>query len=178
MKKLGLLIVILLTSVFISCENESNTEQTNQFAGLWSLYQMESFNSQTKEWTEFKSAERGYPDGIKGNIFYDDSNHMSVHIVSKGYEDTDLMFPSTIDSISIDALKHLAVSYTYFAIYSIDKDKEIIEHKRISHSNPTMWNETVKRKYSFAGDTLTLAPIEKEFAGTRLRWIKVSNTKE
>jgi hypothetical protein len=41
-----------------------------------------------------------------------------------------------------------------------------------------MWNETAIRKYSFSGDTLTLEPIEKELAGIRLRWIKVSNTNE
>ncbi|WP_117880477.1 lipocalin-like domain-containing protein [Aureibaculum luteum] len=103
---------------------------------------------------------------------------MSVHFVPKDYENTHLMFPSTIDSISMESLQYLAVSYTYFATYSIDMDKQIIEHKRISHSNPTMWNKTVKRNFSFAGDTLTLEPFEKEFAGTRLRWIKVSHLNE
>ncbi len=178
MKKLEIFSVIILLSVFISCEYDSNKEKTNQFVGLWSLYQMEFYNPQTKEWNEYKSVQGGFPDGIKGNLLYDDANHMSVHIVPKDYENTDLMFPTTIDSISLGALKHLAVSYTYFATYTIDMDEGIIEHKRISHSNPTMWNETVKRKYSFVGDTLTLEPLEKELAGTRLRWIKVPNIKE
>jgi len=158
--------------------NKSKNERTNQFVGLWSLYQMQFYNPQTKEWNELKMTEMGFSNGLKGYILYDNSNHMSVHIVPKNYENTDLKFPSIIDSLSIEALKHLVVSYTYFATYTIDKDKKIIEHKRISHSNPNMWNETVKRKYSFIGDTLTLEPIEKEFAGTRLRWIKVSNANE
>lgn len=101
MKKLGLLAVIILISVFTSCENESKNEQTSQFAGLWSLYQMELYNPQTKEKSEFKSAESGLSDGLKGNLFYDDSNHMSVHLVPKDYENTDLKFPTTIDSISL-----------------------------------------------------------------------------
>lgn len=136
---------------------------------------MEFENPQTKKWREFKSAERGFPNGLKGHILYDGTNNMSVHLVPKDYENTDLMFPSTIEPISNEALRQLAVSYTYFATYTIDENKEIIEHKRISHSNPAKWNESVKRKYSLVGDTLTLEPIEKEFAGTRLRWIKVSN---
>ena len=65
---------------------------------------MEFYNPQTKEWNEFKSLERGFPNGIKGYILYDNSNHMSVHLVPKDYENTDLIFPSIKDSISIDAL--------------------------------------------------------------------------
>jgi hypothetical protein len=178
MKTIQLFIIIILTSLFLSCNNESKNEKTNQFAGLWSLYQMQFYNPQTKEWSEFINAGSGMPDGLKGNIFYDNANHMSAHLVPKGYENTDLKFPSIIDSLSLDALKHHATSYTYFANYTINKEKKIIEHKRISHSNPNMWNETVIRKYSFSGDTLTLEPIEKELAGIRLRWIKVSNTNE
>jgi len=175
MKKLGLLIIVILTSIFTGCDKESSKENTDQFAGLWSLYQMESYNSQTKEWGEFTSIESGWPNGLKGHILYDDLNHMSVHLVPKNYENTDLQFPSSIDSMSYGALKHLAVSYTYFANYTIDEKNKIIEHKRISHSNPDMWNETVIRKFSFVGDTLILEPIEKTYAGTRLKWIKVSN---
>ena len=178
MKTIRLFITIILTSLFLSCNNESKNEKPNQFAGLWSLHQMQFYNPQTKEWSEFKNSGMGFPDGIKGNLFYDNANHMSVHLVPKGYENTDLKFPTIIDSISLDALKHHATSYTYFANYTIDKEKKTIAHKRISHSNPNMWNETAIRKYSFSGDTLTLEPIEKELAGTRLRWIKVSNTNE
>jgi hypothetical protein len=178
MKKPGLLIVIIMKSVFISCENESKNEQTNQFAGLWSLYQMEFYNPQTKEWNELKSEEKGYPDGIQGYISYDNTNHMSVHLVPRGYENTDLEFPTLIDSISNDAIEHLASNYIYFANYSINEEESIIEHNRVSHSNPELWNESVKRKYTFKGDTLTLEPLEASRAGTRLRWIKVSNAND
>jgi hypothetical protein len=178
MKIIQYLIIIILTSSFLSCNNEVKSENPNQFAGLWSLFQMQFYNPETKEWSEFKNAEMGFPDGLKGNLFYDNANHMSVHLVPKDYENTNLKFPNIIDSLSLDALKHHATSYTYFANYSIDKEKKTIAHKRISHSNPNMWNETAIRKYSFSGDTLTLELIEKRLAGTRLRWIKLSNTNE
>ncbi|WP_068475244.1 lipocalin-like domain-containing protein [Saccharicrinis aurantiacus] len=178
MKTIQPLILIILTSLFFSCNNKSNSENINQFAGLWSLYQMQFYNPQTKEWSEFKNAEIGFSDGLKGSILYDNANHMSVHLVPKAYEKTDLKFPIIIDSLSIEALKHHATSYSYFANYTIDKEKKIIAHKRISHSNPHMWSETVLRKYSFLGDTLILQPIEKELAGTRLLWIKVTNANE
>jgi hypothetical protein len=165
-------------SLFLCCNDQAEYEKSNQFTGLWSLYEMQYFDSQTNKWTEFKKAERGYPDGLKGNLLYDNANHMSVHLVPKDYDNTDLKFPRIIDSLSLDALKHQATSITYFANYTIDKDNKTIEHKRISHSNPNMWNQTVTRKYSFSGDTLTLEPIEKELAGTRLRWIKISNAKK
>ena len=87
---------------------------------------------------------------------------------------TDLRFPNFVDSISNDALKHLTNSYVYFAKYSIDKDQSVVEHARISHSNPGEWNEVVRRRFTFSGDTLTLQPLEEETSGLRLKWIKSS----
>ena len=42
-----------------------------------------------------------------------------------------------------------------------------------------MWNEVVKRRFTFSGDTLTLQPLEEQYARLRLKWIKesVSNKK-
>ena len=104
---------------------------------------------------------------------------MSVHLTTVGYEDTDLQFPNFIDSISNEALKHLTNSYVYFAKYSVDEEQSVVKHARISHSNPGQWNEVVKRRYTFSGDTLTLQPLEEETSNLRLKWIKetVSNKK-
>ena len=176
MRTIQFLIIATLISLFSSCSNKSKNEEPNKFAGLWSLYQLQFYNPETKEWDELKSAEQGFPNGIRGNIFYDNANHMAVHIVPKDYENTDLTFSTIIDSLSLDALKHNATSYTYFANYIIDSEKKTITHNRISHSNPNKWNEIAIRKYSFSGDTLTLEPIEKEHAGSRLLWVKVTDT--
>ena len=97
---------------------------------------------------------------------------VDVHLTTKGYEDTDLRFPIFTDTISIEALKYLTNSYTYFAKYTIDEKQNVVEHARISHSNPGLWNEIVKRRFTFSGDTLILQPLEVKDAGLRLKWIK------
>ena len=99
---------------------------------------------------------------------------MSAHLTTVGYEDTDLRFPNFVDSISIEALKHLTNSYVYFAKYTVDEEKSVVEHARISHSNPGEWNVVVRRRFTFSGDTLTLQALEKETSGLRLKWIKTS----
>ena len=87
---------------------------------------------------------------------------MSVHLTTSGYEDSDLRFPNFVDSISNEALKHLNNSYVYFAKYSIDEERGLVEHARISHSNPAEWNVAVQRKFTFSADTLTLQPLEEK----------------
>jgi len=131
------------------------------------LHILEQKDSITGEWSEWR-------DGMQGYILYDNKNNMSVHLTTTGYEATDLRFPNFVDSISNEALKHLTNSYVYFAKYSIDEDDKTVEHARISHSNPGEWNNVVKRKYTFSGDTLILQPLEEEDAGLRLKWIKES----
>jgi len=170
--------VIIYLVLFVSCSNESSQEPTakqkelNKFSGLWSLYIMEELNSETGVWSEWR-------DGMQGYILYDDKNNMAVHLTTSGYEDTDLRFPIFTDTISIEALKHLTNSYVYFAKYTIDEKQQIVEHARISHSNPDLWNEVVKRRFTFSGDTLILQPLEEKDAGLRLKWIResVSNKK-
>lgn len=133
---------------------------------------MEQLDSTTGKWSEWRK-------GMQGYILYDDKNNMAVHLTTLGYEETDLRFPNFTDTISQEALKYLTNSYVYFAKYTVDEEQSVVEHARISHSNPGMWNEIVKRKYTFKGDTLILQPVEKATAGLRLKWIResVSNKK-
>lgn len=109
---------------------------------------------------------------MQGYILYDGTENMSLHLTTKGYENTELRFPNFVDTISNEALKHLTHSYVYFAKYTVDEAQHVVEHARISHSNPGMWNEKVKRRFSFKGDTLILQPVEQKIAGLRLKWIK------
>ncbi|MCK5701220.1 MAG: lipocalin-like domain-containing protein [Cyclobacteriaceae bacterium] len=167
-----ILLLLFLTSLLNGCNQEKEEINTSKFSGLWSVYIMEEFNSETGEWSEWRS-------GIQGYILYDEKNNMSVHLTTKGYEDTQISFPNFTDSISHEVLKHLTNSYVYFAKYKVYEEQGIVEHARISHSNPAEWNEVVKRRYGFSGDTLILQPLEEENAGLRLKWIKQSGqTKE
>jgi len=163
------LLILLITALLYSCNKDTEQKETNKFSGLWSLYVMEQKDSITGEWSEWRN-------GMQGYILYDDKDNMAVHLTTKGYKDTDLRFPNFTDTISTEALKYLTNSYVYFAKYSVDKDKGVVKHARISHSNPGEWNAVVQRRFTFKGDTLTLEPLEEKNSGLRLKWVKsVSN---
>ena len=112
-------------------------------------------------------------DGMQGYVMYNDKSTMSVHLTMTGYQETDLQFPNFSDTISIEALKHLTKTYTYFATYTVNEEEGYVQHARISHSNPAEWNAVVRRKYTFDGDTLILQPLESETANLRLKWLRV-----
>jgi len=165
MRNKQILIVVCIAALLISCNQKNKETDSNQFAGLWSLHVMEQRDSVTGEWNEWRN-------GMQGYILYDEKDNMSVHLTTKGYQDTDLRFPNFNDTIPVGALKHLTGSYVYFAKYSVDKDKGVVEHARMSHSNPGEWNVAVQRRFTFSGDTLTLQPLEEQNSGLRLKWIK------
>lgn len=172
MRNKHILFILSIALVLVGCNQKDKEAEINRFSGLWSLCIMEQQDSVTGEWNEWRS-------GMQGYILYDGKENMSLHLTTKGYEDTDLQFPNFDDTIPIEALKHLTNSYVYFAKYTIDEEQGVVEHARISHSNPGSWNEVVRRRFSFSGDTLTLQPIEKRISGLRVRWIKdsISNNK-
>lgn len=157
---------MLLTT--FSCQKNNIVKEENPFHGMWTLALMEQFNQETGIWQEWRN-------GMQGYILYDGNNNMSVHLTTKGYEKTDIRFPNFTDTISEPALKHLTNSYVYVAKYKVDKENTIVEHARISHSNPGEWNKIVKRKYTFKGDTLILQPVEKSNSNLRLIWVKDHN---
>ena len=165
MKKSKILVLIILGLLYGCVQISTHKKEENKFAGLWELYIIEQQNPETKEWQEWRN-------GLQGYILYDDKNTMSVHLTTKGYQDTELSFPNFVDSIPDAALKHLTNSYVYFAKYTIDEEEGTVEHARISHSNPSEWNAVVKRRFSFSGDTLMLQPLEQENAALRLKWVK------
>ncbi len=165
MKYTHLLTGFALAAVIISCTEKKENPQPNRFAGLWSLHIMEERDSLTGQWSEWRN-------GMQGYILYDDKDNMAVHLTTKGYENTPLRFPNFTDTIPDAALRHLTGSYVYFAKYSVDAARQVVEHARISHSNPGMWNEVVERRYTFSGDTLILEPVESQNARLRLKWVR------
>jgi len=167
MKNIQISLFLLTVILSLGCTQETKLKKTNKFSGLWSLHVMEQLNPETGKWSEWRN-------GMQGYILYDNKNNMSVHLTTEGYEATDLRFPNFVDTISNEALKHLTNSYVYFAKYTVDEEESVVEHARISHSNPGQWDEVVKRRYTFSGDTLTLQPLEEETSNLRLKWIKES----
>ena len=151
--------------VFISCDPGLKKTQPNEFSGLWKLLIIEEQDSISGEWSEWKK-------GLQGYILYDDKDNMAVHLTSKDYQNTDIVFHDFIDTVSIEELKHRTQSYVYFAKYTVLEDKAIVEHARISHSNPNLWNIKVKRWYEFKGDTLILTTLERKNSQLRVTWIK------
>lgn len=167
MKNYQISIFILITVLLFACTQNSKQIETNKLSGLWSLYIMEQQDSVTGKWHEWRKEMQGY-------ILYDDKNNMALHLTTKGYQNTGIQFPNFTDTISTEALKHLTGSYVYLAKYTIFEEDSIVEHARISHSNPGEWNDIVKRRFSFVGDTLILRPVEKQKSGLRLKWLKQS----
>ena len=168
MRSIQFLSFLVILIVLSGCRQELDEEEAeNPFSGLWSLHIMERQNPETGEWSEWR-------DGMQGYILYDDTDNMSVHLTKKGYQNTDLRFPNFVDTVSVEALKHLTGSYVYFAKYTVDEEEKVVQHARFSHSNPGDWNVVVRRRYTFSGDTLILAPLEDQNSGLRLKWIKTS----
>jgi len=162
--KFNKVLFLFIAGMFLGCDQVPDQKALNPFSGLWSLVAMEQMNPETGEWTQFKN-------GMQGYILYDDQGNMAIHLTTAGYENTDLRWPNFDDSISIEALRHLTGSYVYFAKYAVDEEQGIVEHARISHSNPGQWSDIVPRKYTISGDTLTLRPLDEEIP-ERLVWVR------
>ena len=167
--------VLLLCSIvlFQSCQEkqvstENNKQETSsevdKLPGLWKLQAMEQKDS-LGNWNEWGG-------GMQGYLMYDGDKNMALHLLKKDYEKTSLEFPNFTDTISEAALKHLTGSYVYIGNYKILSDKNIVEHTRLSHSNPGEWGKVVQRRFSFQGDTLIVQPVEDKNASLRLKWLK------
>ena len=155
---------MLLPFAMICCELDVTSSTHKKITGLWQLYIIEQQDPVSGNWHEYKN-------GMQGYILYDEDENMAVHLTSKGYQHTDIIFHDFIDTVSMEELKHRTQSYVYFAKYSIDEDNKVVTHSRISHSNPNMWNVEVKRSYKFKGDTLVLKTLENRDSPLRVKWL-------
>ncbi len=160
-------LILCIIALAFGCQQPSVIEPANRLSGLWTLHLMEQQDSVTGDWSEWRGV------GMQGYILYHDNNSMAMHLTTKGYENTDLQFPNFIDTIPLEALKYITNSYVYFANYTVDEQENIVQHNRFTHSNPSEWNDVVRRRYSFNGDTLILRPVGEQRAGLRLKWLKV-----
>jgi Lipocalin-like domain len=162
----GLAIIFLLLA--ISCTNRQTVTIEN-IRGMYQLDKFESLDQESGNWIPEPSRI-----GWSGYILYDGLGHMGVHLMPKGYQDFDAS--KNIDSLNQPQLKELAEFYgsnfVYFADYSI-RDT-VIEHKRLSTTDPKDRGTVLVRNVEFRGDTLILTPHEK-ISGQqlRLRWVKM-----
>ncbi|MFT4754273.1 MAG: hypothetical protein ACI9GM_000634 [Salibacteraceae bacterium] len=159
-KLIGILAVLV---VLISCQAKVKIKNKG-IEGLWKLTSMKIRNTETGVWSDYRA-------GMQGYLLYDGNKNMTIHLTDKDYEKTEMVFPSFTDTISMEALQHLTKSYYYIGEYQILNDS-IVQHTRISHSNPGDWGKVVKRHFSFIGDTLVITPTEQRLANLELRWVK------
>ena len=172
-------IFVLLSGIlFISaCTRNIKDTGQDQLAGMYKLYISENQDS-SGAWHEDPWTKRG-----TGYIVYDGMGHMAVHITREGYQDFYWMgeeeslitekVNAKIDQLSVDelkaAVKEFSSSYVYIADYTIEDSADIVQHHRISASMPAIWGTTVRRAFSFNGDTLILRILN---GNRRLKWIK------
>jgi hypothetical protein len=171
-------IIFLIISVLISaCSGKSKTNRTAQLAGMYKLYISENADSNgvwhEDPWTK----------GGTGYIVYDGMGHMAVHITRKGYNDykwlpeeqslRDYFINKKLDSMSTDELKEavraFASSYVYAGNYTIEDTVDVVKHERISTSIHSPLGSTVRRAFTFSGDTIILRVLN---GNRRLKWIK------
>ena len=173
----GLFILTLFATYLTACSHQSKNEKDKMLAGMYKLYKIETRDS-TGTWKE-----SGWANGGESYIVYDGLGHMAVQITPKGYKDfawlneeetlNEKMLKEKIDSMPVTELKAAVVefvsNYVYVANYIIDDSANVITHKRITSTIPSIWGTEVKRKFSFSGDTLTLInPV----VSRRLIWIR------
>jgi hypothetical protein len=75
------------------------------------------------------------------------------------------------------AVMNFSSNYVYVADYSVNATANIITHKRISSSIPSIWGTNVKRAFTFSGDTLILLASNKSSlkvlnVNRKLKWVR------
>jgi hypothetical protein len=174
MKILSLIAII----VFITaCSGNVEKTKESQLAGMYKLYVSEMKDS-TGTWHE-----DAWTKGGSGYLVYDGLGHAALQITPRGYKDFEWMnekesinkekVKQKTDSMSVAELKAAVIEfssfYAYMANYKVEDTAQIVQHQRISASIPSVWGTTVRRSFSFSGDTLILLVLN---SNRRLKWIK------
>lgn len=174
MKLTTLLFSIIMLS---ACADKKKPDMNSKLAGMYKLLIIENKDSsgiwQQQEWAK---------DG-DGYIIYDGKGHMAVQITPKGYKNFKWLDEETsinservkehTDSMSADELKaavrEFVSNYVYVADYTIEDTADVIQHHRISSTIPAIWGTTMRRAFTFSGDTLILRILN---GNRRLKWIR------
>jgi hypothetical protein len=166
------LLLVALIILFACNEDKPEFDAIEKFRGMWKLLETQSKNSNgTWEKDSLYAGGTGY-------IIYDGAGHMSVQMTPRGYRE----FEWTIGEEGLEkkvkqmteselrpALLEFASNFVYVANYRLLKDSAIIEHMRLTGTDPNSWNTTVRRTYEFRQDTLILGITD---GLRRLLWLK------
>lgn len=176
-ESLKIFLLFIIPALVSACMNNSKTGRSEQLAGMYKLFIIENQDSlgvwHQQEWGK----------GGDGYIVYDGKGHMAVQITPKGYKDflwldeESSINQNTVkdktDSMSVnelkEAVKEFVSNYVYVGNYTIEDTADVIVHHRISSTIPAIWGTTVRRSFSFSGDTLILKTLN---VNRRLKWIK------
>jgi hypothetical protein len=169
--------LLIITVSLVGCSADKNADKRSRLAGMYKLYISENQDS-AGNWHEDP-----WTIGGTGYIVYDGVGHMAVHITRKGYNDykwlpeeqslRDEFINKKLDSMSTEELKEavraFASSYLYAGNYSIEDTVDVVKHERISTSIHSLRGSTVRRAFTFSGDTIILRVLN---GNRRLKWIK------
>ncbi len=156
---------LLILILFLNSCSQTTDQAINPILGMWELAVMELKDTETGKYRIWK-------DGMTGYLLYEKSGFMSLHLMPKSYPNTDLVFKNFTDTMPEEQLKYITQNYNYMGRYTVDYDKNIVSHEKLSHSNPNEWGEIAVRSFSFLGDTLVIKPTEEKNAGLRLKLTK------
>jgi hypothetical protein len=170
--------LILASLFFMACTESKEVDSRARLSGMYKLYISENVDS-NGVWQEDPWAKGG-----AGYIVYDGKGHMAVHITRQGYHDfkwlpeeqslRDEYINRKLDSMSVDELKTavraFSASYVYAGNYTIEDSADIVKHERLSTSLHSPEGSTVRRSFTFSGDTIILRVLD---GNRRLKWIKM-----
>jgi hypothetical protein len=119
--------------------------RSHPIAGTWAFVASEWKRADGKHANPFG-------EGAVGLLTYDESGHMSVHIMRRGRPlRPDL--PPTIDAAFAAAVPgYLA----YFGAYDVDEQRSIVTHTVIASSFPAWVGGQHQRRFEIDGERLTL----------------------
>ena len=174
---LNLFYPFVICCIFEGCIENKPADKLSRLAGMYKLYIAENADSNgvwhEDPWTK----------GGTGYIVYDGMGHMAVHITRKGYNDykwlpeeaslRDEKINQKLDSMSTEELKEavraFSSSYVYAGNYIIEDTTDVVKHERLSTSIHSPAGSTVRRAFTFSGDTIILRVLN---GNRRLKWIK------
>ncbi len=165
--KLAIYASILLLSSVTSMNVVGAEEQqrgNNQFVGTWELLSVERVDAEGT-W----SPSIGQLANSIGVLMYDESGHMSVHIMNL---DRAPVSSNGFAGLSGDELRDLFRGYVaYFGTYDVNESESYVIHHRKGHLYPNQVGVDAKRFFEFSDDklTLTVAPSR----NFRLTWQRV-----
>lgn len=169
--------IFLIFVLLLSACSEKKRNDAHRLAGMYKLFIAENADS-NGVWHE-----DSWTKGGTGYIVYDGMGHMAVQISREGYNDftwlpeeqslRDEYIDQKLDSMSVDELKNAVRAfsslYAYAGNYTLEDTADVVKHERIATSIHSPVGSTVRRGFTFSGDTVILRVLD---GNRRLKWIK------